>query len=74
LADNSEDLFSLFEGSISNEGSAATMPMLTMELSSDIDEAADNHQDWLLFDGDVNKLLSSRPPTYLKQSKCIKTS
>jgi hypothetical protein len=36
-----------------------------MELNS----GADNQQDWQDFDGDINNLLSSRPPTYLRQMK-----
>jgi hypothetical protein len=56
------------------KGSAATIPTLSTELNSGIDEAADKQQDWLLFDGDVNELLSSCPPTYLKQPWCKKTS
>jgi len=59
VSDNTGDLSSLFDGSITNEGSAA----------SGIDDAADNQQDWDDFDGDINDLLSSHPPTYLRQSK-----
>jgi len=59
VSDNTGDLSSLFDGSITNEGSVA----------SGIDDAADNQQDWDDFDGDINDLLSSRPPTYLRQSK-----
>jgi hypothetical protein len=46
VLDNTGDLSSLFGGSITNEGSAATMPTLTMELNSSIDDTADNHQAW----------------------------
>jgi hypothetical protein len=66
VLDNTGDLSSLFEGSITNEGSAATMPMLTMEPNSGVDDAAGNQQDWQEFDGDINDLLSSQPPTYLR--------
>ncbi len=74
VADNTEDLSSLFKGSISNESRAATMPILMTELRFDVDEAADNQQDWLLFDGDLNKLLIRHPPTFLIQLKRKKTS
>jgi hypothetical protein len=56
-------------GNYTNEGSVATMPMQTMELTSGVDDAADNQQDWDDFDGDINDLLSSHLPTYLRQSK-----
>jgi hypothetical protein len=69
VSDNTGDVSSLFDGSITNEGSAATMTMQTTEPTSGIDDAADNQQDWDNFDGDINDLLSSRPPTYLRQSK-----
>ena len=64
VSDNTGDLSSLFDGSITNEGSAA----------SGIDDAADNQQDWDNFDGDINDLLSIHPPTYLRQSKWWKSS
>ena len=69
VLDNTGDLSSLFEGSITNECSAATMPTLMMEPNSGVDYASVNQQDWQDFDGDINDLLSSRPPTYLRQSK-----
>jgi hypothetical protein len=73
VSDNTGDLSSLFDGSITNEGSAATMPMWATEPASGIDDAADNQQDWDDFDGDINDLLSSHPPTYLRQSKWKKS-
>jgi hypothetical protein len=42
MVDNTDDLSSFYEGSVTNEGSVATMPTLTMEPESSIDEAADN--------------------------------
>jgi hypothetical protein len=69
VSDNTGDLSSLFDGSITNEGSAATMPMQTMEPTSGVDDTADNQQYWDDFDGDINDLLRSRPLTYLRQSK-----
>jgi hypothetical protein len=45
------------------------MPMLMTEPHSGVDAAADNQQDWQDFDGDINDLLSSHPPTHLRQSK-----
>jgi hypothetical protein len=69
VSDNTGDLSSLFDGSVTNEGSAATMPTGTMEPTSGVDDTADNQQDWEDFDGDINDLLSSHSPTYLRQSK-----
>jgi hypothetical protein len=69
VVDNTDDLSSLYKGSITNEGSRATMPMLMTEPHSGVDDAADNQQDWQDFDGDINDLLSSHPPTHLRQSK-----
>jgi len=74
VSDNTGDLSSLFDGSITIEGSAATMPTGTTEPTSGVDDAIDNQQDWDDFDGDINDLLSSRPPTYLRQSKQKKSS
>jgi hypothetical protein len=74
VADTSDDLSSFFEGSVSNEGCVATMPRLTMDLNFNVDDAANNQQYWQGFDGDINDLLSSRPPTYLRQSKWKKSS
>ena len=74
LSDNTGDLSSLFDGSVTYEGSAATMPTGTMEPTSGVDDTADNQQDWDDFDGDINNLLSSHPPTYLRQSKWKKSS
>jgi hypothetical protein len=74
VSDNTGDLSSLFDGSVTNEGSAATMPTGTMEPTSGVDDTADNQQDWDDFDGDINNLLSSHPPTYLRQSKRKKSS
>jgi hypothetical protein len=34
MADNTDNLFSLFEGSVTNEGSVATMPTLMTEMNS----------------------------------------
>jgi len=45
MSDNTGDLSSLFDGSITNEGSAATMPKGTTEPTSGVDDAADNQQD-----------------------------
>jgi hypothetical protein len=42
VSDNTGDVSSLFDGSITNEGSAATMTMQTTEPTSGIDDAADN--------------------------------
>jgi hypothetical protein len=33
------------------------------ELTSGVDDTVDNQQDWYDFDGDINDLLSSHPPT-----------
>jgi hypothetical protein len=63
VSDNTGDLSSLFDGSVTNEGSVATMPSGTMEPTSGVDEAADNQQDWDEFDSDINDLLSSHPPS-----------
>ena len=46
LSDNTDDLSALFEGSISNEGSAATMATLTPEPNPGVDDAGNNPQDW----------------------------
>jgi hypothetical protein len=64
-------------GSITADVSVATMPTGTrgsMELPSGVDDAVDKQQDWYDFDGDINDLLRSRPPTYLRQSKLRKSS
>jgi hypothetical protein len=74
VLDNTGDLSSLFEGSITNECSAATMPTLMMEPNSGVDYASVNQQDWQDFDGDIDDLLSIHPPTYLRQSKWWKSS
>jgi hypothetical protein len=74
MSDNTGDLSSLFDGSVTIEGSAATMPTGMMEPTSGVDDAADNQQDWDDFDGDINDLLSSHPLTYLRQSKQKKSS
>jgi hypothetical protein len=77
VSDNTDDLSSLFDGSITADVSAATMPTGTRgstELTSGVDDAVDNQQDWYDFDGDINDLLSSCPPTYLRQSKLRKSS
>jgi hypothetical protein len=74
VSDNTGDLSSLFDGSVTNEGFVATMPSSTTEPTSGVNDAADNQQDWDEFDGDINYFLSSRPPTYLKQSKWKKSS
>jgi hypothetical protein len=69
VSHNTGILSSLFDGSLTNEGSVATMPSSTMEPTSGVDDGADNQQDMDEFDGDIDDFLSSRPPTYLKQSK-----
>jgi hypothetical protein len=69
VSDNTGDLSSLFDGSVTNEGSVATMPSSKTEPISGVDDAADNQQDWDEFDSDINDFLSSHPPTYLRQSK-----
>jgi hypothetical protein len=74
VSDNTGDLSSLFDGSVTNEGSVATMPSSTTEPTSGVYETADNQQDWDKFDGDINDFLSSHPPTYLRQSKWKKSS
>jgi hypothetical protein len=74
MSDDTDDLSALFEGSVSNEGSAATMATLTPEPNFGVDDAGNNQQDWQEFHGDINDLLSSHPPTYLKQSKHKKAS
>jgi hypothetical protein len=74
VSDNTGDLLSLFDGSVTNEGSVATMPSSTIEPTSGVNDAADNQQDWDEFDSDINDFLSSHPPTYLKQSKWKKSS
>jgi hypothetical protein len=76
VSDNTDDLSSLFDGSVTADVSVATMPTGTRgstELTSGVDDAVDNQQDWYDFDGDINDLLSSRPPTYLRQSKLRKS-
>jgi hypothetical protein len=74
VSDNTDDLSSLFDGSVTADVSAATMPTGSTEPTSGVDEAVDKQQDWYDFDGDINDLLSSRPPTYLRQSKLRKSS
>jgi hypothetical protein len=77
VSDNTDDLSSLFDGSVTADLSVATMPTGTRgttEPTSGVDDAVDNQQDWYDFDGDINDLLSSRPPTYLRQSKLRKSS
>jgi hypothetical protein len=77
VSDNTDDLSSLFDGSVTTDVSAATMPtgtMGSMEPTTGVDDAVDNQQDWDDFDGDINDLLSSHPPTYLRQSKLRKSS
>jgi hypothetical protein len=77
VSDNTDDLSTLFDGSITADVSAATMPTGTRgstEPTSVVDGTVDNQQDWYDFDGDINDLLSSRPPTYLRQSKLRKSS
>jgi len=77
VSDNTDDLSSLFDGSVTADVSVATMPTGTRgttEPTSGVDDAVDNQQDWYDFDGDINDLLSSRPPTYLRQSKLRKSS
>ncbi len=64
----------LFEGSISNECSAATMATIPPEPNSGVDGTGNNQQDWQEFHGDMNNLLSSPPATYLTQSKHKKAS
>jgi len=64
VSDNTGDLSSLFDGSVTNEGSVATMPSSKMEPISGVDDAADNQQDWDEVDGDIKDFLSSHPPTY----------
>jgi len=74
VSDNTGDLSSLFDGSVTNEGFVATMPSSTTEPTSGVDDTADNQQEWDEFDGDINDFLSSHPPTYLRQSKQKKSS
>ncbi len=86
MSDDTDDLSALFEGSVSNEGSAATMATLTpepnsatmatltQELNSGVNDAGSNQQDWQEFHSDINNLLSSCPATYLTQSKHKKAS
>ncbi len=74
VSDNTCDLSSLFDSSVTNEGSVATVPSGTTEPTSGVDDTADNQQDWDEFDGDINDLLSSCPPTPLRQSKWKKSS
>jgi len=77
VSDNTDDLSSLFDGSVTADVSAATMPTGTRgstELTSGVDDAVDNQQNWDDFDGDINDLLRSRPPTHLRQSKLRKSS
>jgi hypothetical protein len=49
MSDNTDDLSALFEGSVSNEGSAATMATLTPEPKSGVYDAVNNQQDWQEF-------------------------
>ena len=72
MSDDTDDLSALFEGSVSDEGSATTMATLTPEPSSatmatltpepnfGVDDAGNNQQDWQEFHGDINDLLSSK--------------
>ncbi len=53
VSDNTGNLFSLFDGSVTNEGSVATMPSSTTEPTSGVNDAADNQQDWDEFDSDI---------------------
>ncbi len=72
VSDNTDDLSSLFDDSVTADVSVATMPTGTrgsMEPTSGVDDAVENQQDWYDFDGDINDLLSSHPPKYLRQSK-----
>ncbi len=75
VSDNTDDLSSLFDGSVTADVSVATMPTGTRgstEPTSGVDDT-DNQQDWYDFDGDINDLLSSRPPTCL-QGKGVQRS
>jgi len=77
VSDSTDDLSSLFDGSVTADVFVATMPTGTRgstEPTSGVDDAFDNQQDWYDFDGDINDLLSSCPPTYLRQSKLRKSS
>jgi hypothetical protein len=76
VSDITDDLSSLFDGSVTADVSVATMPIRTresMEPTFCVDDAVDNQQDWYDFDGDINDLLISRPLTYLRQSKLRKS-
>jgi hypothetical protein len=77
VSDNTDDLSSLFDGSVTADVTVATMPTGTTgstEPTSGVDDAVYNQQDWDDFDGDINDLLSSCPPTYLGQTKLRKSS
>ena len=52
------------------DGAGAAMPPPARGFGA----ALDNQLDWLLFDGDIDDLLSSHPPTIVKQTKRKKTS
>ncbi len=68
---NYGELPSLFDDiSSTQEAGGCLMQPLTVESSIAVDNPADKHQEWFSFsNGNVNELLSSRPQTYIKQTK-----
>jgi hypothetical protein len=68
---NYGELPALFdEISSTQEAGGCLMSPLAVESSIAVDNLADNHQEWFTFsNGNVNELLSSRPPSYSKQTK-----
>jgi len=50
------------------------MPSPAPEVTSGVSAAVDNQHGWLFFNGNIDELLSSCPPTNVKQTKCKKAS
>jgi hypothetical protein len=57
------------------EAGCCLMLPLVVESSIAVDNLANNHQEWFTFsNGNVDELLGSRPPTYIKQMKHRRTT
>ena len=68
---HNDELPSLFDKtSFTQEAGKILMLAMTAGYSATADHLANNHQKWLTFQsGDLNELLFSHPPTYIKQTK-----
>jgi hypothetical protein len=73
---HNDELPSLFdETSFRQEVGEILMSSPTAGYSAAADNLANNHQEWLTFQsGDLNELLCSRPPAYIKQTKHRRTT